>query len=105
MKFDIDIRPAEIPAFLRALTDIAVATAWRQREETFAKQIRANPLMERYLESHFGIERAMFRARRYRASTGRIPEPARADMRPLYGFAGMVARVYPRLPAHARDKL
>lgn len=104
MHFDINAAPAEIPAFLSRLTQIGGVAAWRQREQDFAHKLRENPMIAHYLASEFAIEQAMFSVQRYRASTGRLPSMTPELVR-LYGFAGMVARVYQRLSVAARSRL
>lgn len=97
MQFDVNGHPAEMPAFLNVLTEIAGVAAWRKREKDFARQVQENPLIERYLDSQFGIERSMAYVRHYRSNTGRVPwnlNTPSADLGALYSFAGMVARVF-----------
>lgn len=105
MQFDINITPAEIPVLLSRFVAITGAAAWKRRGQDFTHEIQANPLMERYFATQFAIESAMMHVVKYRANTGgRLPEPIGA-VGQLYGFAGMIARVYGRLPPIAQDRL
>lgn len=109
MHFELDVRPAEMPAFLNRLIEITGLTSWQQRERDFTKQLHDNPLIERYLDTQFGIERSMISVRHYRESTGgrtpSIKNTPRANLGVLYGFAAMVARVFPKLPLSAQNLL
>lgn len=108
MRFDVNANPDDIPKFLRTCREIPGASAWIQREKDFDAQIRSNPLIERYLDIHFPIERAMGHVRRYRAMTDRLPSPLspkRGGIGLLYAFAGILARVYPLLPPSAQNAL
>jgi len=109
MNFEVDARPAEIPVFLDRLIEISGAASWQQREKDFARQLHDNPLMQRYLDIQFGIERSMIDVRRYRRTTGRrvptLKNTLRADLGVLYSFAGMIARVFPRLPPSGQHAL
>lgn len=109
MNFDVNARPAEIPALLRRLTEIPGAAAWRKREIDFERQAHDNPLIERYLDSHYPIERAMIYVRHYKENTGgRTPEissTSAVDLGALYSFAGLIARIFPKLPARGQDAL
>jgi hypothetical protein len=108
MHFNVDARPAEIPALLRRFTQIAGAAAWQKRETDFELQIRDNPLIDGYLDSHFPLERAMVYVRHYNSNTGRIPEinsAPHADLGALYSFVALIARVFPKLPAHGQNVL
>jgi hypothetical protein len=109
MRFDVDARPAEIAALLRRLTEIPGAATWRKRETDFKRQVHDNPLIEGYLDSHFVIERAMIYVQHYKANTGgRIPEitsTSAVGLGALYSFAGLIVRVFPKLPARQQDVL
>ena len=70
MHFNVDARPAEIPPLLRRFTEIAGALAWRKRQTDFERQIHDNPLIDRYLDSYFPLERAMIYVRQYTKHTG-----------------------------------
>lgn len=109
MRFHVDARPAELAAFLHRLTEIPGAAAWRKRETDFERQTHDNPLIGGYLDSHFPIERAMTYVRLYKANTGgRIPgitSTSAVDLGALYSFAGLIARVFPKLPAREQDLL
>jgi hypothetical protein len=109
MHFEVNGRPAELPAFLNVLTQISGAAAWQKREKDFLRQLQENPLIERYLDTQFGIERSMIFVHHYRRNTGgRVPSVVhtpRTDLAVLYSFAAMVARIFPRLPAPAQNTL
>jgi hypothetical protein len=108
MHFDVNIRPAEIRASLHCLTEITGAAAWQKRENDFAHQVRDNPLMAEYLDSHFRIERSMFDVKRYKQNTGRIPNiinTPSANTATLYNFAAVVSRVFRQLPMCGQDAL
>jgi hypothetical protein len=108
MRFNGDTRPAELPALLRRFTEIAGASAWQKRESDFEKQIRDNPLIDGYLDSHFPLERAMVYVRHYNRNTGRIPEinsTPLADLGALYSFVALIVRVFPKLPAQGQNVL
>jgi hypothetical protein len=108
MHFDVNIRPAEIPANLRCLTEITGAAAWQKRENDFAHQVRDNPLIAEYLDSHFRIERSMFNVKRYKQNTGRIPNIIDApsdNIAVLYNFASVVTHVFRHLPKNGQDAL
>jgi hypothetical protein len=97
MYFDVNVRPAEIPAFLHSFTEITGVAAWQKREKDFAHQVRDNPLIEGYLDSYFSIERSMIYVRRYSKNTGRIPDIVKtpsANIAALYTFAVGVARIF-----------
>src|SRR5262249_5973919 len=95
------ISPDEVSTYLKMLIQLPGASVWRKREQTFAQQIRANPLIEEYLNSRFALERAMGSVVRYRENTGRFPKATSDDIgdavRRLYSFVGMIGRVYPLL--------
>jgi hypothetical protein len=90
MHFNVDARPAEMPALLRRFTEIAGAAAWQKRETDFERQNHDNPLIDGYLDSHFPLERAMIYVRHYSRNTGgRIPQinsTPIADLGALYSF-------------------
>jgi hypothetical protein len=98
MHFNLDARPAEIPALLRRFTEIAGAAAWKKRETDFERQTHDNPLIDGYLNSHFPLERAMIYVQHYKRNTGgRIPEinaTPLADLGALYSFVALTALVF-----------
>jgi hypothetical protein len=106
--FDTNVRPAEIASFLHCLTEITGAEAWQKRAKDFAHQVHDNPLIEGYLDSYFGIERAMIYVRRYKKNTGRIPDiinTPTGNITALYTFAAAVARIFRKLPKSGQDAL
>jgi hypothetical protein len=108
MHFDVNIRPAEIPASLHGLTEITGAAAWQKRENDFARQVHENPLIAEYLDSHFRVERSMFGVKRYKQNTGRIPDIIKApsaSTATLYNFAAVLTRVFRQLPKSGQDAL
>lgn len=108
MHFNVDGRPEEVAAFVNRAVAIPGLKAWTKREEDFARQIQSNPLIERYLETQFGIEYSMFAVRRHVKNTGRIPSiinSPRNDLGQLYSFAGIAARVFPLLSAAGKNAL
>ena len=108
MHFNVDARPAEIPALLRRFTEIAGAAAWQKRETDFERQTHDNPLIDRYLNSHFPLERAMIYVQHYKRNTGRIPginATPLADLGALYSFVALTARVFAKLPARGQHIL
>lgn len=109
MHFNVDAVPAEVPAFLRTLIEIPGIAAWKQRERDFESQIKVNPLIEKYFNLQFGIERAMFAVMKYRSNTGgRMPDalaPGYPSLPYLYKFAAIIARVHQRLARPEREIL
>jgi hypothetical protein len=108
MHFSVEARLGEVPAFLNRLIGITGAAVWQRREHDFEQQLRDNPLIKRYLDERFPVERAMIYARHYRKRTGRYPSilgTADHDIGGLYSFAATAARVHTRLPSPAQNAL
>jgi hypothetical protein len=109
MHFPVDMQLSALPALLSRLIAITGAAAWTQREKDFSRQIAQNPVISRYLDIQFALERAMIHARRHVANTGRLPsilDPAAPNsLGALYSFAAMLAGVFGRLPPNAQNSL
>jgi len=109
MHFNVDARPSEIPPLLRRFTEIAGAAAWQKRQTDFERQIHDNPMIDRYLDSYFPLERAMIYVRQHNRNTGgRIPKINSTplfDLGALYSFVALTARVFPRLLEPAQNVL
>jgi len=109
MHFNVDARPAEIPTLLHRFTEITGAVAWQKRQTDFQRQIHDNPMIDRYLDSYFPLERAMIYVRQHNRNTGgRIPQINSTplfDLGALYSFVALTARVFPRLPEPAQNLL
>jgi len=108
MHFSLTTREAEMPALFRRFISITGPQAWDQRERDFVRQIKDNPLIERYLDTQFPIERAMFRVRRHLSSTRRLPSLRHSlspDLGMLYSFIGVGSRAFHYLPNSAQTAL
>jgi hypothetical protein len=86
---------------------IGTHAAWKGRIARFAAESRYNPFARYYYAERFALEITMDRVRKYRRSTGRLPDILKADAETirLFAFAGMLANVYNRLPERARKVL
>jgi hypothetical protein len=109
MHFNVHATPAEIPALLRRFAEIGGVAAWKKRQTDFARQIHDNPMIDRYLDSYFPLERAMIYVRQHNRNTGgRIPQINSTplfDLGALYSFVALTARVFSRLPERAQNVL
>src|SRR5579872_6287834 len=108
MRFPVDIKQSELPRLLSRAIAITGPAVWTEREKGLARWIAENPLIDPYLDLHFGLERAMAVARQHRATTGRLPSMLRAfgpRFGALYGFAAITTLVFSRLPGKAQDAL
>jgi hypothetical protein len=108
MQFSVGTQLAELPGLFSRFVAITGAGVWDRREKDFARQIKDNQLVERYLDIQFPIERTMIDARRYLKRTGRLPSMRNSpspQLGMLYSFAGVTARVFNRLPQKAQNVL
>lgn len=109
MRFAPDLPDHKIPNFLRILLEIPTPALWDHRAKDFEQQIRANPLIESYIDAHYSIERTMERVRNHKKKTGRLPDATKLDtpnaVRRLYNFAAMIAQVYSNLSAAGKNVL
>jgi hypothetical protein len=109
MHFNVDATPGEIPALLRRFTEIGGAAAWKKRQTDFERQIHDNPMIDRYLDNYFPLERAVIYVRQHNRNTGgwipQINSTPLFDLGALYSFITLTARVFPRLPKRAQHVL
>ena len=108
VRLRIGTRLTEMPALFTRFISITGPKPWTQREQDFARRIKDNPLIKRYLDIQFPIERMMIGVRRHLASTGRLPSVeamSHPDMGMLYSFVGVTSRVFRYLPQAAQARL
>lgn len=106
MQFATEAVPAELPGMLRRIIEICGWATWKRRLDGLHSQLRANPLLERYLIETYTIELALSQVRYHVHLTGRCPwPPDTVQQQQLYSFLAMLSRVYQRLTRKGKTRL
>jgi hypothetical protein len=107
MHFNTEARPAEIPAYIRRVVAITGIGPWERRERDFTRQMKDNPLIERYLDTEFDIERSMILTRHHLKQTGRLPAMQQwtNNLATFYAFCAVTALAFARLRSPAQQAL